>query len=688
MDIGFSCVGFPRFYLFFVFIQVGRVAECSQYMVHAHYPAFFRRPERKEVIAEFRVTLPKIPRRKEIPMRASSTRTTVCGLLVIVSLVIAGCGGGGGSAIPFFAVQTVSGVAAAGSAMIGVVSLSDVNGHPAPGSPQRLDKNGGFAFNVFGMTPPFLLTAEGTVGGTSMTLSSVAMGTGTANINPMSNIALAAAAGVNNPAMADVSKITSASLNQAISALQDMMEPVLSQFGATGTNPVTGAYTANHAGLDAVFDVVQMPIVNTTTGAISVIDKTFGTTGATIGSATVTNLAAADKVLPVAMPWVPSDLLSMSTMLNNMVTVMNAKKIFLQPGDLDTFFAPDSNFGINGGMTRSEVMLALTDFVKIAGFSSGLSTGITNVTFNGNFPGGGYRIMFAVRFSDGSLVMSNMTVSDETVVMKNAINNAWQFTGNGFHTIFNNSMTNQQWQTATTTLGEAGLLFSMLEGISGGALPKVLKSATVTGPGLVPSPVSFVKDSTNHAFILATPNNTLPSLGSTFFTMPDATIAALPDNARYTFSFYSSLPPRNNPVETRTMTYPKPCYTRSEATGGFAGNIFPTMTPAVNNHSFQSMMTFMTGQGMREGFMTMPFTYTTPRFGIPVLAAMSSSLVITGTNTGFSDGIFLMLSLTGSSSLMPMQPPPGMPPTSGTGELDVHAIDIFGRDAVTAWMFQ
>lgn len=615
-------------------------------------------------------------------MRLNSTRTVLCGLLLFVSLVIAACGGGGGAAIPIGAFQTVSGVAAAGSAMVGQVSLVDAKGTLAAGSPLRLDANGGFAFNVLGMTPPFILKAEGTVGGTSMTMFSVAMGTGTANINPMSNIAVAAAAGVNDPATVfnnpatNAPKITSTSLGQAISAMQTMLAPVLGQFGATGLNPVTGAYTANHAGLDGVFDVVQMPIVNTTTGAITVMDKTSGTTGATIGSATVTNLAAAPPVSRgVTMPGVPGDLQNIASMLNNMGAVMN-KGLALTAADLEPYFVADPGFGINGGMTRTQMMSTTVTLAQAGTHYLGAVTGLTNVTFNGNSPGGGYRIMFGVRFADGSLSMSNLNLSDETVVMKNA-SNVWQFKGNGLHSMLLNTMENQQWQTATGTQREAGMFFGMLDN------GNVFRSATVTGPGM--TGVQFVKEAAPNQtlFMLATPNTTIPSMGAQFFTMPDTTITTIPDNAPYTFSFYSSLPPRNNPMETRTMTFPKRCFTRTEAV---AGNIFPTMSPSGNmmTHSFSTMMGNMMGGMMPNRTMSMPFTYAAPT-GMPV-AVMGSSLSITSATFNPNPSALPLL-LHGSSATMSMQGPVSQP-TSGTGALDVHATDIFGRDAGAAWMFQ
>ncbi len=628
-------------------------------------------------------------------MKVNNTRTMVLGLLMVASMVIAGCGGGGGSAVPFIAASTVSGTAAAGSAMIGQVSLVDVKGALAPGSPQQLDANGGFAFNVLGMTPPFILKAEGmvggtsltlgTVGGASMTLFSVAMGAGTANINPMSNIAVAAAAGVNDPAVVfnnpvvNAPKITQASLNTAVANMQSLMTNVLSPYGAGSTNPVTGGYIANHTGLDAAFDVAGMNL-DTGTGTVTVVDKTRGPTGTTLGTATLTQMMGTTPpaaVAPVSNATLPTDLQGISSMLSQMATVLN-KGASLTTIDLNPFFAQDPGFGINGGQTRTQLMTTIQTTTP-ALLGQRAITRITNVAFNGNAQSG-YRIMFAFRFTDGSLAMANTTLSDETVVMKNAATTAWQFTGNGKHSQMLNTMENQQWQTAAGPQTTAGLFFGMLD------FGQVLKSATATGPGLS-SPVSFGKDSTNTAFVLTTPSS-LPSMGNQLLPMADTTIAAIPDNARYTFSFYSSLPPRNNPMETRIMTFAKRCFTRTEAPAN--SGLFPMVTPSGNlmTHTFSTMMGNMMG-GMMGRIMSMPFTYAAPA-GLPSgspVAAMGAGFSITGTNTGFSNATAQGLPLTGSSSTMTMQGPVSQP-TTGTGALDVHATDIFGRDAGTAWMFQ
>lgn len=185
----------------------------------------------------------------------------------------------GGAGTPTSTV--IEGVAAAGAALIGQVSLVDSTGAPAPGSPKNLNNDGSFSFDISGLSPPFILRAVGTPTGSdnAVTLFSATTSAGTANINPLTSIIVAAAAGVNDPAevfnnpTAFSQRINSSSLTAAASSLREMLSPLFERFGVTATNPVTDPMRADHTGLDAVLDAARFPI-DTTTGIVSVVDPT------------------------------------------------------------------------------------------------------------------------------------------------------------------------------------------------------------------------------------------------------------------------------------------------------------------------------------------------------------------------------------------------------------------------------
>jgi fibronectin type 3 domain-containing protein len=220
-------------------------------------------------------------------------------LISVFSLSLAGCGGGGGG----LSSQTVSGVAAAGSALSGQISLKDASTTPQIKT-TVIGSDGSYAIDVSGMKAPFIVEATGSASGTDYTLHSFADGPGTANVNPLTNVAVANAAGVNDPSqvfghpdMATLQKISS-QFHASVSTLLAKLQPLLLQFGALNQDPINGNYTVNHTGLDGLFDHVKFVLAN---GALTVIDAT---TNASIFSGMVTNMANWNTIgtLPVTPP--------------------------------------------------------------------------------------------------------------------------------------------------------------------------------------------------------------------------------------------------------------------------------------------------------------------------------------------------------------------------------------------------
>lgn len=211
--------------------------------------------------------------------RAGATITAL-GLLIIGAL-IAGCGSGGGSGDGAgVSPQVVSGVAATGAPLAGQVTLRD-------SSSVRKDKvtiigsDGSFAIDVADMTAPFILKATGTADGVSRTMFSFADKPGTANINPFSTVAVAIAAGVDDPATvfdkpdsATLDKMKSA-MPGSVATLQSKLKPLLDVFSVASADPIKDPFKADHEGLDAVFDNVKvvlsngtLTITNAATGAV------------------------------------------------------------------------------------------------------------------------------------------------------------------------------------------------------------------------------------------------------------------------------------------------------------------------------------------------------------------------------------------------------------------------------------
>jgi mono/diheme cytochrome c family protein len=205
--------------------------------------------------------------------RARTGVTLLC--LLSVGALVAGCGGSGGGdgAAAGGSSQLVTGVAATGSPLAGQVTLRDSSSARSEKGANTKD-DGSFAIDVAGMTPPFILKATGTADGVSRTMFSFADKPGIANVNPLSNAAVASAAGVDDPAelfdksdSATLDKIKSVMPNSmpvAVTNLRSKLKPLLDEFSVGSTNPVNDSFAANHEGLDAVFDNVKVVLANGT----------------------------------------------------------------------------------------------------------------------------------------------------------------------------------------------------------------------------------------------------------------------------------------------------------------------------------------------------------------------------------------------------------------------------------------
>lgn len=174
-----------------------------------------------------------------------------------VIAAIAGCGGGGGgpNEIPL---QTVSGAAATGAPMSGTAFLKDSGNNEM--STTINPQTGGFAFNVLGKTPPYMLRAG--------SYYSMASGPGTANINPATTLIVAQMGAFTNMSSMNsfyqspnATKMSTMMSNQgaATQQYQQTMAPLLSQYGATSMDPMNGPYTIGQ-GYDRMFDDVKMSI--------------------------------------------------------------------------------------------------------------------------------------------------------------------------------------------------------------------------------------------------------------------------------------------------------------------------------------------------------------------------------------------------------------------------------------------
>ena len=194
-------------------------------------------------------------------------------VLVCMALaqMLTGCGGGGGG--PSSA--TVSGIAAAGAPLVGTVKIKDSSSTPKVLT-KALEPDGSFSFDVSELVPPFILRATGTVGQSSYNLHSFSTTAGTANVNPLTNLIVALSAGgldpgtiYDSPSTAIVQTVT-VKLAAATNDLLSKMHPVLALYNATGVDPITGEFNADHRGLDEVLDMMSFTLSG---GTVTVRNK-------------------------------------------------------------------------------------------------------------------------------------------------------------------------------------------------------------------------------------------------------------------------------------------------------------------------------------------------------------------------------------------------------------------------------
>ena len=237
-------------------------------------------------------------------MGKSPCRRTIAALCaVLLALTLAACGGstaggasqsasGGQTAI--LAATGLSGIAAAGAPLLGTVQLSDAS-FPSKSAAAVITQDGTFSFSatdLAGLKAPFLLKAADASGNTWY---SFAGGAGSANINPLTSLALAASSGC-----ADLQGLSAlflthnaASLNvlpqafpRALSQVMAELKPLLSIYGAAGADPLAGFYPVNGQGFDGFLAQVDLAISQ---GSVTLTDRT---SLATVFSAPLNNLGA------------------------------------------------------------------------------------------------------------------------------------------------------------------------------------------------------------------------------------------------------------------------------------------------------------------------------------------------------------------------------------------------------------
>jgi hypothetical protein len=211
--------------------------------------------------------------------------------LVLAAGLLACSSGGGGT--PTVDKNTITGTAAAGAPIAGIVNVKGANGETATAD---IGTDGKFSLDVTGLTAPYILYAEGMVGGKSVRLYSSGVATGTINITPVTDfIVRQALAGDAETAYTDWdgTQVTADSLAAAETAVQEQLQPVLDATGvASGVDLVTTPFNADSTGVDQALDCLDITydaagttatVTNDLTGSTYTDDVTDATDDASAG---------------------------------------------------------------------------------------------------------------------------------------------------------------------------------------------------------------------------------------------------------------------------------------------------------------------------------------------------------------------------------------------------------------------
>lgn len=446
-----------------------------------------------------------------------NNKTVIVAMILCLSLV--GCGGGGGSnGNPGAGSQpvTLSGVAAAGAPIAGIVNVKGANGATAS-SP--IGSDGTYSIDVTDLTAPYILFAEGTVNGKSIKIFSAGVAAGTINITPVTDFILRNAVAGSAEAAFDnwiTTQVSATALTTAEAGAQAQLTPLLNAAGVSAdVDLFTTPFSADHTGLDAVLDSITISyngdiatVTNNATGESFTDNITL--TGDSAGFQGSGNLSDAEainafwKSLGDLFATQPSN-----TEISNWVNSHLAND-FLDEGFNKTELHDDwiTDESPEVGETFSAVIVAPLDVS---------ATSHTK----------GYSVRVSVSSHFGSESFITFMVFDGTKWLWFG-DQKWLEIEASAHAL----MVNNGGQNFFIT----GLDLS-LDDETGFASNKGVRSAFVTGPGLPSEGVIFTNRPQDFGFGISSPTG---GFGGSFFSFSDdSVISTIPDNAKYTFTLCS-----------------------------------------------------------------------------------------------------------------------------------------------------
>ena len=441
---------------------------------------------------------------------------------------------------------SVSGVAAAGSPIVGQAWLKDFEGNFSPDSPVIIDGDGDFSFNVTGMQRPFFLMAKGNVASNYYELYSVTFNPGRANINPLSDLVSAASGNSRPKAIFDdpeQSGITERSLERAIEEVQRMLQPLLELHNVENIDPIQSRFVADHSGLDAVLDVIDIDLEDN-------LDVTISNklTGETLITATAENLANADDIDSQDA----SQLQECQTVLSEIIAFINNYWFTQSRSAKGDYLTDDYLFN---GYDKNMVVTNFPDYPDTSDLVE-----LRHFTLTDQSNDDIYTLYYESVKTDGTINQNT------TFVIKS--NGQWYFCGNG---LLYNARLRARGVKRILVDGStdycAGVDFYLNDYAALG-----IEMVTVEGPGL-PETIKLVVRQTGTKLDIIDSQRTDGCIRTHLYNMSDATILndLSETNLEYTLKAYSdydssTYAPVGAALETRTITVARRPYAQSELT--------------------------------------------------------------------------------------------------------------------------
>lgn len=426
----------------------------------------------------------------------------------VTAVVLAACGGSGGGG-GGGAATTISGIAAAGAPIIGSVTIKDSTTPTALTKTVPIAADGKYTVDVTGLKAPYMVRADGYVGGNEYHLYSAGTSAdagGTINVTPLTDLIVANIAGSIAKTYFDsgnFSNLTATQLTAQSDALKAKLLPVLQAVGVSSSiDLLRASFSTNHTGLDAALDVLKVT-TDTTTGVATITNIitqqqmtsniTTGTYTGAITDTTGVATAATDIQLISAGFKAFSDLFatSLPSDTNPTLLALFDSATFMQEGQTLAAFLSE--------ITTDKSMIGIS-FAKISIQSMDTAKGTAVVAIdvmqNGKIVNDGPKPFHMIKKADGK----------------------WYMQGDQYIAHVKVEPMAEYRVSDTVTPIVTGLRLNIED--RGG---KGITSAVVTGAGLPSAGVTIINNIANHYFEIQGQN------GGNLYSMTDTAIGAIAD---------------------------------------------------------------------------------------------------------------------------------------------------------------